>query len=174
MAQFKTNAQRFDPYKNFKFRVLFDGRVVLGVSKVSALKRTTEVISHRSGGDDSFTSKSKGKTTFDAITMERGVTHDVDFDRWADRVSSFAGDATIDLVNYKRQLTMEVLNERGQVALRYFLYDCWVSEYTAHSDLDANSGGGVLLESMKVELNGWARDPATPEPNESAAVPSGG
>ncbi len=86
MAQFSVNPQRFDPYKNFKFRVKWDGRYVAGVSKVSALKRTTEVVEHREGGDPSTGRKSPGRNKFEAITLERGVTHDLEFERWANRV----------------------------------------------------------------------------------------
>ena len=82
MAQFSVNASRFDPYKNFKFRVKWDGRYVAGVSKVSSLKRTTEVVEHRVGGDPSTSHKSPGRTKYEAITLERGVTHDVAFERF--------------------------------------------------------------------------------------------
>jgi phage tail-like protein len=168
---FVVNAHRIDPYKNFKFRVLWDGRVVLGVSKVGALKRTTEVVKHRDGGDNSTDHKSPGRTTYDAITMERGITHDLEFEKWANLVHQFAGDPTMDLVNFKKELTLEVLNERGQVAKRYFLHRCWVSEFTAVPDLDANANA-VAIESIKIELEGWERDVATPEPDERAAVPA--
>jgi phage tail-like protein len=168
---FVVNAHRIDPYKNFKFRVLWDGRVVLGVSKVGALKRTTEVVKHRDGGDNSTDHKSPGRTTYDAITMERGITHDLEFEKWANLVHQFAGDPAMDLVNYKKELTLEVLNERGQVAKRYFLHRCWVSEFTAVPDLDANANA-VAIESIKIELEGWERDVATPEPDERAAVPA--
>ena len=43
MATFSVKTSRFDPYKNFKFRVKWDGRTVAGLNKMSALKRTTEV-----------------------------------------------------------------------------------------------------------------------------------
>src|ERR687893_2804896 len=86
MAQFSVNAQRFDPYKNFKFRVKWDGRYVAGISKVGAMKRTTEVVEHREGGDPSTGRKSPGRSTFEAITLERGVTHDLEFERWANKV----------------------------------------------------------------------------------------
>ena len=89
MAQFTVNAHRFDPYKNFKFRVKWDGRYVAGVSKVGALKRTTEVVEHREGGDPSTGRKSPGRTKFEAITLERGVTHDNEFEHWANKVWNF-------------------------------------------------------------------------------------
>lgn len=170
---FIVNAHRYDPYKNFKFRVKDeDGVTVLGVSKVSALRRTTEVVPHREGGEDSYQHKSPGRSSYEAITLERGVTHDSKFADWAASVHSFAGDASMDLVHYKRELTLEVLNERGQPAIRYFLHGCWVSEYSI-ADLDANANA-VLIESLKLELEGWERDAQTTEPAEGAAVPASG
>lgn len=167
---FTTNARRYDPYKTFKFRVQWNGKTVLGVSKVGALKRTTEVVKHRSGGQNSFDYKSWGRTTFDGLLLERGVTHDTEFEAWANMVASFAGDAAANLAQYKRELTLELLNERGQVALRYFLHDCWVSEFTAMPELDANASH-VAIESIKIEMEGWERDPNTREPNEAGDVP---
>lgn len=168
---FVTNAHRIDPYKNFKFRVVLDGKVVMGVSKVGALKRTTEVVKHRDGGDNSSDRKSPGRTTYDGISMERGITHDLKFEAWANLVHQYSGDPAMDLVNYKKDLTLEVLNERGHVAKRYFLYRCWVSEFTAMPDLDAN-GNAIAIESIKIELEGWARDVETAEPDESSPVPA--
>lgn len=162
---FTVNVHRVDPYKNFKFRVLWDNKPVLGVSKVSALKRTTEVVKHRSGGQNSHDSKSPGRTSYEGVTMERGLTHDPEFEKWANMVHSFAGDPAMDLAGYKKELTLEVMNEKSQVAMRYFLHDCWVSEYTAVPDLDANANA-VAIEHLKVELNGWERDINTPEPSE--------
>ena len=168
---FVTNAHRIDPYKNFKFRVLWDGKVVLGVSKVGALKRTTEVVKHRDGGDNSTDHKSPGRTTYEGVSMERGITHDLEFEKWANMVHQFSGDPAMDLVNYKKDLTLEVLNEKGHVAKRYFLHRCWVSDYTAIPDLDANANA-VAIESIKIELEGWERDVETKEPDEKSPVPS--
>ncbi len=163
---FVVNTHRLDPYKNFKFRVLWDGRPVLGVSKMSALKRSTEVVKHRSGGDNSFDHKSPGRTSYEAVTLERGITHDLDFERWANLVHTYQGDPGMDLVNYRKDLTLEVMNEKGQVAIRYFLYRCWVSEFTAMPDFDANANA-VAIEHLKVELEGFLRDEATTEPAEA-------
>ncbi|MGQ3685416.1 MAG: phage tail protein [Candidatus Loosdrechtia sp.] len=168
---FVKNAHRYDPYKNFKFRVIMEGRPVLGVSKVGSLKRTTEVVKHRSGGENSTDHKSPGRTTYDGITMERGITHDREFEAWANMVHPYSGDAGMDLVNYKKNLTLEVMNEKGHVAFRYFLFDCWVSEYTAMPDLDANANA-VAIENIKIEMEGWERDQDTKEPDESSDVPS--
>jgi phage tail-like protein len=168
---FIVNTHRFDPYKNFKFRVIWDGRTVLGVSKVSSLKRTTEVVKHRDGGDNSTDRKSPGRTTYDAVTLERGITHDPEFEAWANKVHPFGGDAGMDLKGYKKDLTLEVLNERGQVAKRYFLHRCWPSEWQTVPDLDANANA-ISIEHIKLETEGWERDPDTTEPDETAAVPA--
>ena len=172
---FVKNAHRYDPYKNYKFRVKLKGddgnyRVVLGVSKVGSLKRTTEVVKHRGGGENSTDHKSPGRTTYDGITMERGITHDRDFEKWANMVHPYSGDASMDLVNYKKDMMLEVMNEKGHVAFRYFLYDCWISEYTSMPDLDANANA-VAIENIKIELEGWERDTETKEPDEAADVP---
>jgi phage tail-like protein len=169
---FVKNANRIDPYKNYKFRVKWDGKTVLGVSKVGALKRTTTVVPHRSGGENSSDHKSPGRTNYDGLTLERGITHDLEFEAWADQVHPYAGDAAMDLANYKKELVLEVLNEKGHVALRYFLHDCWVSEFTAVPALDANANA-VAVEMIKLEMNGWERDKATQEPDEKSDVPAG-
>jgi len=164
--QFVVNAQRFDPYKNFKFRVKWDGRYVAGVSKVSTLKRTTEVVDHREGGDPSTSRKSPGRTAFDAITLERGVTHDPEFENWANLVYSVQGDAAISLSAFRKDVILDFLNEAGQVALSYKIYRCWVSEYQALPELDANAHA-VAIQHIKLENEGWERDPSVAEPKES-------
>ena len=169
---FVKNAHRMDPYKTYKFRVIMDGRPVLGVHKTGPLKRTTQVVSHRSGGENSSEHKSPGRTNYDGLTLERGITHDKAFEDWANKVHPYAGDSAMDLVGYKKELTLEVMNEKGQVALRYFLHDCWVSDFTAVPALDAMANA-VAVESIKIELNGWERDVDTVEPDESAPVPTG-
>lgn len=166
---FTKNVHRYDPYKNYKFRVLMDGRPVLGVSKVGALKRTTEVVKHRSGGENSTDHKSPGRTSYEGLSLERGITHDREFEKWANMVHPYSGDAAMDLVNYKKNLILEVLNEKGQTAFRYLLYDCWVSEYTAMPDLDANANA-VAIENIKLELEGWERDGDTGEPDEGGST----
>ena len=169
---FEKNAKRFDPYKNFKFRILWDNKPVLGVSKVSALKRTTEVVKHRDGGDNSTDHKSPGRTSYDAITLERGLTHDAEFEKWANKVHPYSGDTAMDLAEYKKNLTLEMMNEKGHVVYRYFLFDCWVSEFTSMPELNANANA-VAIESLKIELEGWSRDRDTKEPNEADDVPQG-
>lgn len=167
MAQFSVNSQRFDPYKNFKFRIRWDGRFVAGVSKVSALKRTTEVIEHREGGDPSISRKSPGRTRFGAITLERGVTHDTEFEQWANKVWSFGAGlgAELSLKDFRKDLLIELYNEAGQLVLAYKVYRAWVSEYQALPDLDAN-GPAVAIQSLKLEHEGWERDYDVVEPSE--------
>lgn len=167
MAQFSVNAQRFDPYKNFKFRVKWDGRYVAGVSKVSAFKRTTEVVKHREGGDPSTSRKSPGRTEYEAVTLERGVTHDPEFERWANKVWNFGSGlgAEVSLADFRKDITVEVYNEAGQLAIAYRLFRCWPSDYQASGDLDANANA-VLIQTLKLENEGWERDYAVTEPTE--------
>ena len=136
MVQFSVNPTRSDPYKNFKFLVKWDGRYVAGVSKVSSLKRTTEVIKHRSGGDPSTSKKSPGRTEYEPITMERGVTHDEEFEKWANKVWNYGAGlgSEVSLKDFRKDIIIEVLNEAGQVVVAYQIYKCWVSEYQATSD----------------------------------------
>jgi len=167
MAQFSVNPTRFDPYKNFKFRVKWDGRYVAGVSKVGALKRTTEVVKHRDGGDPSTSRKSVGRTEYDAITLERGVTHDLEFLKWANKVWNFGAGlgAEVSLRDFRKDVIIEVYNEAGQLAIAYNVFRCWVSEYQALPDLDANANA-VAIEHIKLENEGWERDAAVVEPTE--------
>ncbi len=168
MAQFSVNPNRFDPYKNFRFRVKFDGRYVAGVSKVSALKRSTEVVEHREGGDPSTSRKSPGRSSFEAITLERGVTHDLDFEQWANKVWNFgAGDgAQVSLADFRKDIIIELLNEQGVVAKAYKVYRCWVSTYQALPELDAG-GNAVAIEQMVLQNEGWERDTEVPEPTQT-------
>ncbi|HEY1770193.1 MAG TPA: phage tail protein [Chthoniobacterales bacterium] len=171
MAEFTVNPQRFDPYKNFKFRVKWDGRYVAGVSKVSPFKRITEVVKHREGGDPSSSRKSPGRTEYDAITLERGVTNDVAFEQWANKVWNYGSGlgAEVSLKDFRKDLIIDVYNEAGQLALSYKVYRSWVSEFQMTSDLDANANA-VLIEHIKLENEGWARDDEVPEPSEPSFV----
>lgn len=167
MAQFTVNADRFDPYKNFKFRVRWDNRIVAGISKVSALKRTTEVVKHREGGDPSSSRKSPGRTEYDAVTLERGVTHDKEFEQWANKVWNFVGGfgSEVSLKDFRKDLIIEVYNEAGQLAIAYKVYRAWVSEFQAMADLDANANA-ILIQHLKLEIEGWERDDQVVEPKE--------
>ena len=167
MAQFTVNAQRFDPYKNFKFKIKWDGKYVAGISKVGSLKRTTEVVKHRDGGDPSSSRKSPGRTEYDAISLERGVTHDVEFEQWANKVWFREGGLSkeVSLKDFRQDITIEVLNEAGAVAVRYYVYGAWVSEFQALPDLDAGANA-IAIEHIKVENEGWERDITLTEPKE--------
>ena len=166
MAQFSVNTHRFDPYKNFKFRVKWDGRYVAGVSKVSALKRTTELVNHREGGDPSTDRISPGRTKFEPITLERGVTHDPEFELWANLVYNTDGDAAMSLKNFRKDIIVELLNLQGKVVKSYKIFRCWVSEYQSLPELDANANA-VAIEMMVLQNEGWERDQAVTEPTES-------
>lgn len=175
MTEFTVNPRRFDAYKNFKFRVKWDGRYVAGVSKVSALKRTTEVVEHREGGDPSTSRKSPGRTKYDPVTVERGVTHDLAFEQWANKVWNFGAGAgsEVSLADFRKDIIIDVFNEAGQKVISYNVYRCWVSEYQALPDLDANANA-VAIQHLKLENEGWDRDLAVTEPTEpSFTVPPG-
>ncbi len=167
MATFKTNPQRFDPYKNFKFRVKWDGQYVAGASKVSAFKRTTEVVKHREGGDPSSSRKSPGRTEYEAITVERGVTHDLNFTQWANKVWAYGNlpGMEVSLKDFRKDITIEVYNEAGQLAVAYNVYRAWPSEFQSLPDLDANANA-VAIEHLKLENEGWAIDTSVTEPTE--------
>lgn len=167
MAQFSVNPSRFDPYKNFKFRVKWDGRYVAGASKVGALKRSTELVEHREGGDPSTSRKSPGRTKFEAITIERGVTHDLEFERWANKVWNFGAGlgAETSLKDFRKDLIIELYNEAGQLAKAWKVFRCWVSEFQALPELDANANA-IAIESLKLENEGWERDVDVVEPSE--------
>jgi phage tail-like protein len=169
MAQFSvnTNPQRFDPYKNFKFRVKWDGKYVAGVSKVSALSRTTEVVEHREGGDPSTVRKSPGQTKYEAITLERGVTHDEEFEKWANKVWNFGAGLgrEVSLKDFRKDIIIEVYNEAGQKVIAYNVYRCWASEFQALPELDA-SANAVAIQTLKLENEGWERDYSVVEPSE--------
>jgi phage tail-like protein len=167
MAQFPVNPTRLDPYKNFKFRVKWDGRYVAGISRVSQLRRTTEVIEHREGGDPSTPHKSPGQTSYDAITLERGVTQDTAFEEWANKVwkrgAGLGGEVA--LADFRKDIILEFYNEAGQLVLAYNIYRCWVSEYVALPALDAEANA-IAIQHIRLENEGWERDPAVVEPPE--------
>jgi phage tail-like protein len=144
----------FEPYKN-KFLIKWDGKYVAGLSKMSALKRTTEVIKHRSGGDPSSSRKSPGRTEYEPITLERGVTHDDEFEEDLGAVSGSQ--------DFRKGIIIDILNEAGQPVLSYTVYRCWVSEYQALPDLDANANA-IAIEHIKIENEGWARDTSVKAP----------
>lgn len=168
MPEFPANPHRRQPYSGFKFRIKMDGRHVAGVSKVSPLTRTTEVVRHRSGADPSLSRESPGRTSYEPVTLERGVTHDLDFERWANLVhdhSAGAG-AEVKLAAYRKDLVLELMNQSGQVVMAYLLYGCWPSSYQALPELDANGKAKIAIQSLVLQVEGWERDEAIAEPTE--------
>ncbi len=168
MAQFSVNTTRFDPYRNFKFKIKWDNQYVAGLSKCSALKKTTESTDWREGGDPSTSRKLPGKTSFEAITLDAGVTHDTVFEEWANKVNNFAdGDPGMSLKDFRKDIvTIDVFNLQGSKVLSYNVHRCWVSEYQALPELDA-SGNAVMIQTIKLENEGWERDLSVAEPTES-------
>lgn len=166
MPKFSVNTHRFDPYRNFKFKIKWDGQYVAGLSKCGALKKTTEMTEWREGGDPSTGRKLPGKTSYDAITLEAGVTHDAAFEEWASTVNNFQGDAAMSLKGFRKDITIDVFNLQGTKVLSYNVYRCWVSEYQALPELDA-SGNAVMIQTIKLENEGWERDTAVTEPAET-------
>jgi phage tail-like protein len=167
MPEFSVNPTRHDPYKNFKFRVKWDGQYVAGISKVSGLKRSTEVVEHREGGGPSTSRKSPGRSKFEPITLERGITHDTAFEDWVNQVWKLgsASGVEIALSDFRKDIVIDFFNEAGQKVLSYKVYRCWVSEYQALPDLDADADI-VAIESIKLENEGWERDVVVGEPQE--------
>ena len=174
MVQFTVNTERFDPYKNFKFRVKWDGRYVAGVSKVGALKRTTEAVEHREGGDPSTVRKSPGQTKFEPIALERGVTHDPEFERWANKVWNYNSGlgSEVSLKDFRKDIIIEMYNEAGQLAIAYKVYRCWASEFQAQPELDA-SANAVAIQTLTLQNEGWERDYEVTEPDEPTFVEPG-
>ena len=164
---FPVNTHRYDPYRTFKFQVLLDGQPVAGLTKMSALKKSTEVVSWRMAGDPSHERKLPGGTKYEAVTLEQGLTPDPVFEEWANLVNNIDGDAAVSLLNYRKPLVINVLNLQNGVAFSYKLLRAWVSEFQAVPDLDANSMNTVAIQTLKVEHEGWQRDLSVSEPTES-------
>jgi phage tail-like protein len=164
--KFPANAHRHDPYRNFKFQILIDGQPVAGLTKVSALHKITEVIEYREGGNPTSSRKLPGRTEYMPITLEQGVSHDPVFEQWANFVNNLDGDAAMSLENFRKDIVLNLLNLQGTVTKSYRIYRCWVSEYSALPDLDANESA-VAIEKIVIQNEGWERDDAVSEPNES-------
>ncbi len=164
---FPVNTHRHDPYRTFKFQVLIDGKPVAGLRKMTALKKTTEAIGWRTGGDPTHQRRLPGATSYEAITLEQGLTHDPVFEQWANLVNNIQGDAAMSLKNFRKDVVVNVLNLQGKVAISYRIFRAWVSEYQALPDLDAGTTNTVGIQSIKLEHEGWERDTAVTEPSES-------
>jgi phage tail-like protein len=170
MPQFSVNPQRNNPYKNYRFKIKWDGKYVAGLSKMSALKGATDEIENRSGKDSRVSRKSLGRTQHEAITLEQGVTHDLEFENWAAKLCNFGAGLTreVSLKDLRRDIIIEVYDEDGDLALSYKVYRCWVSEYQALPDLDANANS-VAIQHIKLENEGWERDTSVTEPTEPSS-----
>ena len=166
MAMFTVNPDRFDPYRNFKFKVKWDGRYVAGISKVSALTRKTEDIIHREGGDPSQFRVSPGSTKFEPVVLERGLSHDTEFEEWANKVFNMKGDGGVSLKEYRKDIVIDLFNVQGSKVMSFKVYRCWVSEYRALPELDANKSC-VAIERLVLQHEGWERDTEVTEPVES-------
>jgi phage tail-like protein len=168
---FATNATRYDPYKNYRFKVKIGTDYVMACNKVSALKRTTKAVDFRAGGDPSVVRKSPGQTSYEAITLEAGVTHDPTFEAWANKVWTYSlskdGKNDVSLKDFRKDIIIELYNEAGQLAMSYNVYRAWVSEYQAMPELKGD-GNEIAITSIKLEHEGWERDPAVKEPTEEA------
>ena len=164
---FSVNTSRFDPYKAYRFLVYLDTATapVAGVSKVGGLKRSSDAIDYKEGGN-AIIRKGLGRTKYEAITLERGVTHDPDFEVWANAAQVLdKGAPSQSLKNLRKEVRIELLNEAGQPVHRYVVHRAWVSEYQALSDLDAG-GNAVAIEHIKLENEGWEHDLSLAEPTE--------
>ena len=166
---FSVNVNRFDPYKNYRFLVYLGESVspVAGVSKVTGMKRTSDVIEYKEGGN-AITLKGIGRTKYEPITLERGVTHDPDFEDWANASQVLdKGSPKSSLGDLRKTVRIVLQNEAGQAVQQYIVYRCWVSEYQALPDLDAG-GNAVALQHVKLENEGWERDRTVVEPAEKS------
>ena len=159
---------RYDPYRNYRFRVIWDGKHVAGVSKVSGLTRTTQVVTHRAEGDPSTPRRMPGQSEYGAITLERGVSHDAAFLQWANKVWDYRNSTgnegrdgesnqSVSQQDFRKDIILEMYNEAGQTLLAYTIYRCWPSEFSAVPELDSN-GNAVAIQSLKLENEGWERD----------------
>lgn len=166
MPEFAVNPHRRDPYKNFKFRVLWDGRIISGVSRISPLRRSTEILAFRSGGAVSLPGRSPGKTSYEPISLERGITHDTAFEDWANQVFNVQGDGGVSLRDMRKDIRIEMYNLSGQLVIAYNVFRCWVSEYQALPELDAAGDGAIAFERIVLQHDGWDRDTDVKEPQE--------
>ena len=166
MALFEVNTHRFDPYRTFMFRIKWDNEYVAGCHKCGALKKSVEVVDWRTGGDPSHVRKLPGKTSYEAVTLEQGLTHDLRFEEWANKVNNFEGNAAMSLLDFRKDIVIDLFNLQGSKVMSYIVHRCWVSEFQAMPELDA-SGNSVGIQTLKLEHEGWERDKSVTEPTES-------
>ena len=147
---------RYDPYRTFRFQIEIDGTSVAGMRKMTALKKTTEAVAWRTGGDQTHERKLPGGTKFEPVTLEQGLTMDTTFEDWANKVNKL--NDKMSLATFRKNIVIKVMNLQGEVAISYNLYDAWVSEYQALPDLDAGTTNAVGIQSIKIEHEGWERN----------------
>ncbi|RZI53875.1 MAG: phage tail protein [Pseudonocardia sp.] len=166
MARFTVNSTRFDPYLGYKFKIKWDGQYVAALNKCGPLKRTTAVTAWYEGGDPSGPHQIPGRSKYEPITLEAGVTHDTAFEEWANKVNNIKGDASMSLAGFRKDISIEVFNQQGSKVMAYNVYRCWVSEYQALPQLDAGVNS-VMITTVKLENEGWERDLVVTEPKET-------
>ena len=164
---FTVNINRYDPYKTYRFLVYFGTSTspVAAVSKVTGIKRSSDVIEYKEGGNPIIL-KGLGRTKYEPITLERGVTEDMDFANWANMAQVLDhGSPSTSLAKLRQDIRVDLLNEEGQPVWRFFVYRCWVSEYQALPDLDAGANA-IAIEHIRLENEGWEQDTTLAEPQE--------
>jgi phage tail-like protein len=162
MGRKNASTNRFDPYRNFRFKVKWDGQYVAGLTKMGALRRTTEMVEFREAGENITSRKLPGKTSYQAVTLEAGVTYDTSFEDWANLVNDFASHSLTSLGSFRKNVTVDVFNEAGQKVISYNLFRAWVSEYQALPDLDAGANA-VAITTIKIEYEWFERDTSVSE-----------
>jgi phage tail-like protein len=165
---FTVNINRYDPYKTYRFLVYFGTTTspVAAVSKVTGIKRSSDVIEYKEGGNPIIL-KGLGRTKYEPITLERGLTQDLDFVNWANMSQVLDhGSPNTSLAHLRQNIRIDLLNEEGQPVWRFFVYRCWVSEYQALPDLDAGANA-IAIEHIKLENEGWEQDTTLAEPKET-------
>lgn len=164
---FQANAHRYDPYRTFMFQVIIDGKPVAGLKKMSVLKKSTEAVKWRVAGDPAHERILPGGTSYEAITLEQGLTHDNVFESWANQVNNIQGNAGMTLKEYRKDIILNVLNLQGVVAISYKVYRAWVSEFHALPEFDAGTMNAVGIQTIVIQHEGWERDTSVTEPVES-------
>lgn len=164
---FPVNTHRHDPYRTFKFQILIDGQPVAGLKKMGALKKSTESVAWRTAGDPSHERQLPGGTSYEAVTLEQGLTHDPVFENWANLVNNIEGDGGMSLRNFRKDIVINVLNLQGQVAISYKVFRAWVSEFQALPELDAGTMNAVGIQTITLQHEGWQRDTSVSEPAET-------
>lgn len=175
------NAKAPDPYLNFKFLVSWatpSGKVepVAYVNKISALAVATQVVTWREGGAPQGVRRIPGQTEYGPITLERGVSIDIAFEQWANKVWYYQNSGKlgleVSLADFRKDILIEMMNQAGQVVLKYNVFSCWPSNYVALPQLDSGSNE-VAIQSLTLQTEGWARDDSyTPAKEPTVSEPT--